>query len=77
MFWPEGHAMNNRHVMVPQVMVPLFTAFMGFAAFINFVSSPAFAAMRTIDVVRLMASGFCFGAAVASLLIFFVGPKLN
>jgi hypothetical protein len=77
MFWPEGSAMNNRQVTVPQVIVPLFTAFMGFAAFINFVSSPAFAAIRAIDLVRLMASGFCFGAAVASLLILFVGSKLK
>jgi hypothetical protein len=46
---------------------------MGFAALINFVGSPAFAAIRTIDLVRLLASGMCFGAALAALLIFFVG----
>ena len=46
---------------------------MGFAAFVNMASSPRFATFHTIDVVRLITSGMCFGAALAALLIFFVG----
>ena len=63
--------MRNR----PAVAVPLFIAFMGFAAFFNAVSSPRFETFRTIDVFRLVASGMCFGAALAALLIFFFSRR--
>ena len=65
--------MSNRRTFAPKVFVPLFIASMGLAAFSNMASSPRFAAFYTIDVVRLMASGMCFGAALAALLIFFGG----
>ena len=32
-----------------------------------------FATFHTIDIVRFIASGMCFGAALCALLIFFVG----
>ena len=44
-------------------------------AFSNAASSPRFATFHAIDVVRLIASGMCFGAALAALLIFFAGPR--
>ena len=55
--------MTNQRT-APRVLVPLFVAFMGFAALINAASSPSFATLRTVDVVRLIASGICFGAAL-------------
>ena len=67
--------MNNRRKFAPTVFVPLFIASMGLAAFVNMAGSPRFATFRTIDVVRLIASGMCFGAALAALLIFFGGPR--
>ena len=67
--------MNNRRSATSKVFVPLFVAFMGVAAFSNMASSPRFATFQTIDVVRLLASGMCFGAALAALLIFFAGPR--
>jgi hypothetical protein len=67
--------MKNRRTLAPKVFVPLFIAFMGLAAFSNTASSPRFATFQTIDVVRLIASGMCFGAAMAALLIFFGGPR--
>ncbi len=66
--------MSNRRTFAPKVFVPLFIASMGLAAFSNIASSPRFATFQTIDVVRLIASGMCFGAALAALLIFF-GPR--
>ncbi len=59
----------------PKLFVPLFVAFMGLAAFLNAAGSPGFAAVRTVDIVRLMASGMCFGAALSALAIFFAGPR--
>ena len=67
--------MSNRRTFASKVFVPLFIASMGLAAFSNMVSSPRFATFHTIDVVRLIASGMCFGAALAALLIFFGGPR--
>jgi hypothetical protein len=67
--------MNNRRTSGSKVFVPLFIAFMGLAALSNTASSPRFAAFQTVDVVRLIASGMCFGAALAALVIFFGGPR--
>ena len=65
--------MTDRRKSVPRMFVPLFIASMGLAALTNEATSPRFATFHTIDVVRLIASGMCFGAALAALLIFFVG----
>ena len=67
--------MSNRRTFAPKVFVPVFIASMGLGAFANMASSPRFATFHTIDVVRLLASGMCFGAALAALLIFFGGPR--
>lgn len=64
--------MTNRN---SRLFVPLFIGFMGLAAFSNSVSSPRFATFQAIDVVRLLASGMCFGAALTALLIFFGGTR--
>jgi hypothetical protein len=59
--------------------IPLFVAFMGCIAFYNVASSPRFAATRGIDVVRLLAAGMCFGAAIAAGvgMLFFRGRRSN
>jgi hypothetical protein len=57
----------------PGIFIAVFLLCMGFAPLVNFASSPAFETIRTIDVVRLMASGGCFGAAVATLAMLFFG----
>jgi hypothetical protein len=67
--------MNNRRKSAPKVFVPLFIASMGLVAFSNVASSPRFVSFQSIDVVRLIASGMCFGAALAALLIFFGGSR--
>lgn len=67
--------MSNRRTLAPKVFVPLFIASMGLAALSNTASSPRFATFQTIDIVRLIASGVCFGAALAALLIFFGGRR--
>jgi len=41
--------------------------FSGFAAFMNILGSPRFQDIRSIDVVRLMAIGACWGVAAAGL----------
>jgi hypothetical protein len=45
---------------------------MGFAPLLNFASKPGFDTIRTIDVVRLMAAGWCFGVSLTLLVVLFV-----
>lgn len=61
--------MENRRKTVSGVLVPLFFLFMGFAAFTNVASRPRFEAMHTVDVVGLVASGMCLGAALVALIV--------
>ena len=67
--------MNDRRRLVPGVFVPLFLVFMGLAAFYNVAREPRFEAFRAIDVVRLIATGMCFGAAVVALVMHFRRPR--
>lgn len=50
----------------------LFILFMGGPPLVNAASSPSFQAIPTLQVVRLMAAGGCFGAGVALLAVLFV-----
>jgi len=54
----------KRGVIVSVIVLPLFS---GFAAFINILGSPRFQDIRTVDVVRLIANGACWGVAAAGL----------
>jgi hypothetical protein len=61
-----------------RLFVPLFVGMMGFGAFFNAMNSPSFAAIRAIDVVRLIAAGACWGVAFAGLVVAFrggLGPR--
>ena len=55
------------------VFISTFLLCMGFAPVVNVAGSAGFQAMRSIDIVRLMASGGCFGAALAALAILVFG----
>lgn len=67
--------MSDRRRFVAGVFVPLFIAFMGAAAFYNMASNPRFETFQAIDVVRLLAAGACFGAALTGLLLYFRGRR--
>jgi hypothetical protein len=56
-----------------RLVAPLLVAFTGLVALSSVASSPGFAAYRTVDVVRLVGSGMCFGAALFALVAFFRG----
>ena len=69
--------MSNRRKFVPNLLVPLFIAFMGFVPFFNMASNPRFETFHAVDVIRLIAAGMCFGAALVTLIMFFFfrGPR--
>jgi hypothetical protein len=66
--------MSNQRTC-PEGFRSLFIALMGLAAFLNMTTNPRLAMLHAIDVVRLVGSGLCFGAVLATLLIFFGGRR--
>lgn len=63
--------MSNRRKLAPFWVSLLF----GLLSFFNFASNPRFATFHAIDVVRLIATGMCFGVALATLVVFFRGSR--
>jgi len=53
-------------------IVPLMV---GLAGFYRVAQSPNFAAYRTVDVVQLLGSGACVGAAFVGVVLMLRGPK--
>lgn len=50
------------------LLFPLSIGVTGFAVLLNAVSKPGVAALRAVDVLQLIASGMCFGVALAKLI---------
>jgi uncharacterized membrane protein YphA (DoxX/SURF4 family) len=67
----ESTIQIKRRIIVILIILPLFS---GFAAFTNIMGNPRFQDIRSIDVVRLMAIGACWGVAVAALALL-IGSK--
>ena len=63
---------NSRKLLVSGVAVPLLIAL---SVLLNFAGKPGFATIRTVDVIRLIAVGMCFGVATVSLVAFFGGGR--
>jgi hypothetical protein len=63
----------RRRIIVVLIILPLF---LGFAAFMNILREPRFQNIRSLDVVRLIAIGACWGVAVAGLALM-MGSKFR
>ena len=63
----------RRRIIVSLIVLPLFS---GFAAFINILGNPRFQDIRSIDAVRLIAIGACWGMAFAGLVLL-IGSKFR
>jgi hypothetical protein len=63
----------RRRIIVGLIILPLF---LGFAAFMNILRDPRFQDIRSLDVVRLIAIGACWGVAVAGLALM-MGSKFH
>jgi hypothetical protein len=53
------------------IFVPAFVGLIGLLSLIN---RPRFQTYHTVDVLQLLASGMCFGIALAGMLRIFRGP---
>ena len=69
----ESTIQVKRRIIVSLIVLPLFS---GFAAFMNILGNPRFQDIRSLDVVRLIAIGACWGVAVAGLALL-IGSKLR
>lgn len=67
--------MTNRRKIPPGIFAPVLLVFMGTIAFSNAASKPGFDTYRAVDVVRLIAVGMCFGAAVVTLIVYVRGRR--
>jgi uncharacterized membrane protein len=57
--------MERKRRLVPGVFVPLLIGIIGLSTLMR---NPRFEAFHTVDVLQLIASGMCFGVALAVLL---------
>jgi uncharacterized membrane protein YccC len=47
----------------------------GLGSLVSMLGKPSFGAIRTVDVVQLIGTGMCFGAAIVALAIFWRSPR--
>ena len=70
----EGRRMSNRKR--PPVVVLMTPLFIGLLGFYRVTESPQFESYRTMDVVQLVVSGACFGAALTGLMVMLLRPRI-
>jgi hypothetical protein len=62
----------NRKALTSALVVPVI---IGLAGLMNLMQRPRFASFHSVDVVQLLASGMCFGVALAALFALLRGPR--
>lgn len=65
---------NARRPRVQFVFAPLIVGLIGFLALTQ---RPRFADIHTVDVLQLLASGMCFGVALAGVIAILRGTRTN
>jgi hypothetical protein len=65
-------SMLNRKSLTSAVAVPLVIGLIGL---MNVMRRPRFESFHNVDVLQLLASGMCFGVALAALLALLRGPR--
>jgi hypothetical protein len=53
------------------------TFFVGLIGLFSLMQRPRFASYHTVDVIQLLATGMCFGVALAGLIALVRGPRTN
>ena len=67
-----GKMADRKRPLVVAWIMPLLIGLLGFY---RVAQSPHFESYRTVDVIQLVASGACFGAALAALIFWLVRPR--
>jgi len=69
-----GKMKNRRRLIPPFVLAPLFVGLIGL---FELVRKPRFETFHTVDVLQLLASGMCFGVALAALIAILRGSRTD
>lgn len=64
----KGQSMNNRR---RDLIIPFVLTLFGVMNLLTVLSSPAWANIRGVYIVRLIGTGMCFGAAIVSFVWYF------
>lgn len=67
----EGNAVRDKRAVVA-IFVPVVIGMIGF---FNLTRRPRFELFHTVDVLQLLATGMCFGIALAALLVMLRGKR--
>jgi hypothetical protein len=59
----------------PPVVVWIIPLFIGLLGLYRVIQSPHFESYRTVDVIQLLASGACFGVALAGVMVMLLRPR--
>lgn len=57
------------------VRIFVILAVFGLVSLFNMLNKPSFAIMRAVDIVQLIGTGMCFGAAIVALVLFLRNPR--
>ncbi len=63
------------HRKRPPIVVWIIPLMVGFVGFQRVTQSPSFEMYRTVDIVQLLGSGACFGAAMVGVIFMLRGPR--
>jgi len=66
--------MPNRKSTFTAIVVPLIVGVIGL---MNLMRQPRFESFHNVDVLQLLASGLCFGIALAALFALLRGPRTS
>jgi hypothetical protein len=64
--------MSRNRMTVPSIVAPLIIGMIGL---FSLTRNPRFQSFHTVDVLQLIASGMCFGVALAALLMLLRGRR--
>jgi hypothetical protein len=59
----------------PPIVLFIIALIVGLAGFVRVAQSPSFEFYRTVDVVQLLGSGACFGAAMVGVILLLRGSR--
>jgi hypothetical protein len=66
--------MFNRKILGSAIFAPII---IGSVGLVNLMHQPRFEAYRTVDVVQLLGSGACYGAALVALVLLLRGSRAS
>ena len=72
---PESEADKTTRRIRPPIFLIIFALMIGLLGFYRVADSPHFASYRTVDIIQLLASGACIGAAFMAVMLRILRPR--